>query len=58
VEGGVKARRQRGAFARNWWATRWIEAMERLMDSGRLGRGRSYARKLILRLRSGQAPSG
>jgi uncharacterized Zn finger protein len=45
VEGGVKARSQRGAFAKNWWATRWIEAMERLMDSGRLGRGRSYARK-------------
>ena len=45
VEGGVKARSQRGAFAKNWWATRWIQAMERLMDSGRLGRGRSYARK-------------
>jgi uncharacterized Zn finger protein len=45
VEGGIKAHSQRGAFAKNWWATRWIEAMERLMDSGRLGRGRSYARK-------------
>ena len=45
VEGGVKARSRRGAFAKNWWATRWIEAVERLMDSGRLGRGRSYARK-------------
>ena len=45
VEGGVKARSQRGAFTKNWWATRWIEAMERLMDSGRLARGRSYARK-------------
>jgi uncharacterized Zn finger protein len=45
VEGGVKARSRRGAFAKNWWATRWIEAMERLMDVGRLRRGRSYARK-------------
>jgi uncharacterized Zn finger protein len=45
VEGGVKARSQRGAFVKNWWATRWIEAMERLMDPGRLRRGRSYARK-------------
>jgi uncharacterized Zn finger protein len=45
VEGGVKARSRRGAFAKNWWATRWIEAMERLMDPGRLRRGRSYARK-------------
>lgn len=42
---GIKARSQRGAFAKNWWATRWIEAMERLVDSGRLSRGRSYARR-------------
>lgn len=45
VEGGLKARSRRGAFAKNWWADRWIEAMERLMDPGRLQRGRSYARK-------------
>jgi uncharacterized Zn finger protein len=42
---GIKAHSQRGAFAKNWWATRWIEALERLVDSGRLSRGRSYARK-------------
>jgi uncharacterized Zn finger protein len=42
---GLKARSQRGAFGKNWWASRWIEALERLMDSGRLTRGRSYARK-------------
>ncbi len=41
---GIKARSQRGAFAKNWWATRWIKALERLVDSGRLGRGRRYAR--------------
>jgi len=42
---GIKARSQRGAFAKNWWAQRWIAALERLVDSGRLTRGRSYARK-------------
>ena len=29
----------------NWWATRWIEAMERLVDGRRLSRGRNYARR-------------
>ncbi len=42
---GIKARSKRGDFAKNWWATRWIKALERLLDSGRLSRGRSYARK-------------
>jgi len=42
---GIKANSQRGAFAKNWWAERWIQAMERLMDTGRLYRGRTYARK-------------
>jgi len=42
---GIKAKSKRGAFVKSWWATRWIEAMERLMDRGRLQRGRRYARK-------------
>jgi uncharacterized Zn finger protein len=42
---GIKARSQRGAFAKNWWAQRWIGALERFVDAGRLSRGRSYARK-------------
>ncbi len=42
---GIKARSQRGAFVKNWWAQRWITALERLVDSGRLSRSRSYARK-------------
>jgi uncharacterized Zn finger protein len=42
---GIKARSQRGAFAKNWWAQRWIAALERFVDAGRLSRGRSYARK-------------
>jgi hypothetical protein len=43
VDDGIKARNQRGAFAKNWWARRWIRAMERLVDSRRLARGRNYA---------------
>jgi hypothetical protein len=42
---GIKARSRRGAFAKNWWADQWIRALERLVDSGRLSRGRTYARK-------------
>ena len=45
TEKGIKARSQHGAFGKNWWAARWIEAMERLVDAGRLTRGRSYARR-------------
>jgi uncharacterized Zn finger protein len=42
---GIKAQSQRGAFAKNWWAQRWIAALEQLVDAGRLSRGRSYARQ-------------
>lgn len=42
--GGIQARSQRGAFGKNWWARRWITAMERLVDSRRLSRGQHYAR--------------
>jgi uncharacterized Zn finger protein len=31
-------------FSRSWWGQRFIAALEKLMDSGRLSRGRSYAR--------------
>lgn len=41
---GIKLRSQRGGLSKNWWARRWIEAMERLVDPARLQRGRSYAR--------------
>jgi uncharacterized Zn finger protein len=41
---GVASRRRRGAFVDTWWAERWVAALERLMDPGRLGRGRRYAR--------------
>ena len=45
VEDGIKAKSQRGKFVKNWWASRWIQALTQLMDSGRLSRGRSYARR-------------
>ncbi len=45
TQDGIKAQSQRGEFAKNWWAKRWIAALERLMDSGRLRRGRNYARQ-------------
>lgn len=41
---GIKARSQRGQFSQHWWAMRWIEAMESIVDPARLQRGRSYAR--------------
>jgi len=45
IKDGIKARSQRGEFVKNWWADRWIGALTRLMDPGRLSRGRSYARR-------------
>src|SRR5689334_4721627 len=41
---GIKARTTHGKFGKSWWASRWIDALERLVDAGRLQRGRSYAR--------------
>ncbi len=45
VKGGIKARSQRGAIGQSWWAKRWTEALRRIMESKRLGRGRRYARQ-------------
>ena len=42
---GIKSQSKRGQFAKSWWASRWIAALEQLVDSGRLQRGRSYARQ-------------
>lgn len=42
---GIQARSKRGDFAENWWAQRWIQALELITDAGRLRRGRNYARK-------------
>ena len=45
VTDGIKAKSKRGKFVKNWWADRWINALKNFMDSGRLSRGRSYARR-------------
>ncbi|MFP4395980.1 MAG: SWIM zinc finger family protein [Anaerolineales bacterium] len=42
---GIKAKSRRGKFTASWWGDRWISALKPLMDSGRLNRGRSYARR-------------
>lgn len=45
VKGGIRARSKRGAFARSWWAKRWLAVLESLQVGGRLQRGRAYARQ-------------
>ena len=45
VEGGIKARSQRGAIGEQWWSRRFIAVLESYGMSGRLQRGRSYARR-------------
>lgn len=45
VKGGIKADKQRGAFAQQWWGKKWIQTLERTPGGARLQRGRSYARK-------------
>jgi len=41
---GIQSRSQRGAFASNWWAKRWLSVLESYGIGSRLQRGRSYAR--------------
>jgi uncharacterized Zn finger protein len=45
VEGGVKARSKRGAIGEQWWSRRFVEVLESFGMSGRLARGRNYARR-------------
>jgi uncharacterized Zn finger protein len=44
VENGIKARSKRGAIGEQWWSRRFIGVLESYGMSGRLARGRSYAR--------------
>ena len=44
VEGGIKARSKRGAIGEQWWSRRFIDVLESYGMSGRLARGRAYAR--------------
>jgi uncharacterized Zn finger protein len=45
VDGGLRARSQRGAIGEQWWSRHFIEILEGICDPGRLTRGRAYARK-------------
>lgn len=44
VEGGLRARSERGAIGESWWSKRFLAVLESLAMGGRLTRGRSYAR--------------
>jgi uncharacterized Zn finger protein len=45
VEGGIRAKSKRGAIGEQWWSQRFIGVLESWGMSGRLQRGRSYARR-------------
>jgi uncharacterized Zn finger protein len=45
VEGGIKARSKRGAIGEQWWSRRFVGVLESFGMSGRLARGRNYARR-------------
>jgi uncharacterized Zn finger protein len=45
VEGGIKAKSERGEIGETWWSKRWIKVLESFSMGTRLTRGRSYARQ-------------
>jgi uncharacterized Zn finger protein len=56
VTGGIQARSKRGSIGEAWWSRRFIELLESFGMTGRLSRGRNYARRgqvLWLTVRSG-----
>lgn len=42
---GIRLQSSRGGVGSTWWGQRWVAALEKLCDSGRLSRGKSYARQ-------------
>ena len=44
VDGGIRAKSKRGAIGEQWWSRRFISVLESYGMSGRLARGRNYAR--------------
>ncbi|TDD76862.1 SWIM zinc finger family protein [Actinomadura rubrisoli] len=44
MDEGVRARTKRGSIGSQWWSRRFIDLVESFADTGRLGRGRAYAR--------------
>jgi uncharacterized Zn finger protein len=45
VEGGIQARSRRGSIGEQWWSRRFIDVLESFGMTGRLTRGRNYARR-------------
>lgn len=45
VEGGIKAKSERGAIGGTWWSKRWVGVLESFGMGTRLTRGRNYARQ-------------
>ncbi|GAA4127761.1 SWIM zinc finger family protein [Actinomadura keratinilytica] len=45
VEGGIRARTRRGSIGARWWSRRFVDLIEASGDTGRLQRGRAYARR-------------
>jgi len=41
---GIRAKSRRGAIGEQWWSQRFIAVLESVISSGRLARGRNYAR--------------
>ncbi|HEV7589484.1 MAG TPA: SWIM zinc finger family protein [Longimicrobium sp.] len=41
---GIPARSRRGEIGESWWSKRFLDALQAVADTSRLGRGRSYAR--------------
>lgn len=45
VKGGIRLQSKRGESAQSWWGRRWNDTLYKFIDSGRLSRGRTYARR-------------
>jgi uncharacterized Zn finger protein len=45
VKDGLRTKRPRGVIGATWWSQRFLEVLSRFHESGRLARGRSYARR-------------
>jgi len=52
VEDGLRARKRTGSIGEQWWSRRFIDVLESSGEQGRMGRGRTYARKgQVMRLK-------
>ena len=45
TQDGIRLQSSRGGVGTTWWGHRWVSALEKLCDSGRLTRGKNYARQ-------------